>query len=178
MNLGFDFDKIFIDYPPLIPAKLIDRLYKKTVGDKLWYRIPSKPEQMLRLFTHHPLFRPPIKDNFKFIRDLSKQKQHRHYLISSRFYFLKSVTEDLIEKYQLHRLFDDMQFNFENKQPHIFKEEIIKKLKIDRYVDDDLPLLNFLAPRNKKTKFFWLNKTMYKSIKNNLVAITHLKQML
>ncbi len=178
MNFGFDFDKIFIDYPPLIPTSLIDRLYKRTSNNQLSYRIPSKPEQLLRLFTHYPLFRPLIKDNLKFITDISKQKQHKYYLISSRFSFLKNATEALIEKYGLHKLFNDMQFNFENKQPHMFKDEIIKKLKIDRYVDDDLPLLNFIAPRNKKVKFFWFNKNIHKSIKSNLAAITHLKQML
>ncbi len=178
MNLGFDFDKIFIDYPPFIPSALIDRLYKKKANGTLLYRIPSGNEQVLRLLTHHPLLRPLIKDNIAFIQNLSKKKKHKHYLISSRFGFLKNTTEKLIKKHGFDKMFDEMFFNFENKQPHIFKNDVLKKLHIDRYVDDDLPLLEFLKKDHKKTKFFWLNKNNNKALGKNLFAITHLSQML
>ena len=70
-----------------------------------------------------------------------------------------------------------MYFNFEDKQPHIFKDAMVKKLNIHRYVDDDLPLLKYLVSKNKKTVFFWLNKLDNKKIDNNLFAITNLKEM-
>lgn len=67
-----------------------------------------------------------------------------------------------------------MFFNFENKQPHVFKNEIIKKMLIHKYVDDDLPLLEFLRKSNPQTIFFWLNKKHEKKLEKNLFAITNI----
>lgn len=178
MNLGFDFDKIFIDYPPFIPSVLIDKLYKKKNSNKVTYRIPSKPEQLFRIATHHPYLRPIITENITFIKALRKKNHHKHYLISSRFGFLKNRTENLIKNHQLNLLFDELFFNFENKQPHIFKDKIIKKIRINRYVDDDLDLLEYLLEKNKQTLFFWLNKKHNGYLKKNLFAITKLSDML
>lgn len=178
MNLGFDFDKIFIDYPPFVPHTLIDRLYKKRADGVLSYRIPSRPEQLIRLLTHHPRFRPPIVENIAFIKNLSKQKEHKYYLISSRFGFLKNITRKLISLHGLDTAFDAMHFNFENNQPHIFKNKVLQKFKIDRYVDDDLPLLKFLASENPKTTLFWLNNKVQSRLENTIFAITRLSEML
>lgn len=179
MNIGFDLDKIFIDYPPFVPDKLINRLYKHKSDSVLSYRIPSKPEQILRIISHYPIFRPPLTENIKFVKELTnKQKNNnKYYLISSRFGFLKNATKALIKRHGFNEIFDAMFFNFENKQPHIFKHGVITKLKIDRYVDDDLPLLEFLNKINKKTKFFWLNKKIKRTLEKNIIAITHLREM-
>src|SRR3989344_4612115 len=118
MNVGFDLDRIFISNPPYVPEKIIRWLHKGNSNGSLKYRIPGRLEQIVRIFSHYPLFRQPIKD------------------------------------------------------------KIIKKLKIDRYVDDDLFLLNFLADKNYKTKFFWLNKKISKTLGKNLFAIKHISKIL
>lgn len=177
MNIGFDFDKIFIDYPPFIPSDIIDRLYKQKSDGVLLYRIPSKAEQLFRLLTHFSVFRPPILKNINFIKTLSKKNTNQHYLISSRFSFLENKTKVLIKKYGLDKCFHGMYFNFKNKQPHFFKNAVIKKLKIDLYVDDDLPLLIFLSKGNPKTIFFWLNNKRVGQLNKNLFAINHLSQI-
>lgn len=176
MNIGFDLDGVFIDKPPFIPKHFIEWLYVK---DKLHlsYHMPSFPEQFIRKATHIPPLRPPIIENIKFILKASKKNTHRHYLISGRFGFLKNATKALIKKHGFKEIFDAMFFNFENQQPHIFKNEVIRKLKIHRYVDDDLPLLKFLAKENPKTKFFWLNEKIKGALEKNIIAITHLRKM-
>lgn len=178
MNFGFDFDKIFIEYPPFVPDKLIDFLYKKKSNGVLKYRIPSRPEQLLRLLTHYPIFRKPIRENLVFVKNLKEQNNAKYYLISSRFRFLKKMTEQTIRKNNLNLIFDDMFFNFQNQQPHIFKSEIIKKLKLDRYIDDDLALLKFLSQKNKGILFYWLNKKGIGQLSENLFAITKLADFL
>jgi len=177
MNIGFDLDKIFINYPPFVPDELINRLYKQKSNGILLYRFPSKPEQLIRVISHHDLLRPPIIENIQFVKSLAKNKKHNYYLISSRFSFLKERTELIVKKYSLDKIFDTMIFNFKDKQPHLFKNQAIKELKIDRYVDDDLPLLEFTAKDNKSTKFFWLNKRQTKPLRKNLFAIRHLSEM-
>lgn len=177
MNIGFDLDKIFIDYPFFIPDFIIDKLYKKKSNGTLSYRIPKRPEQLLRHLIHQPIFRQPIKENLEFMRNLASKNTHNYYLISGRFGFLKKKTNELVKKHGFNNIFKDLYFNFENNQTHLFKNQLIQKLKIDCYVDDDLALLNFLTKNNPKTKFFWLNKQASKKLSDNLFAIKRLSEM-
>ena len=72
-----------------------------------------------------------------------------------------------------------MYFNYENKQPHEFKQEIIKNLHLDAYIDDDLSLLRHVASKNPKVKFYWLNQEIAgKKITKNIFAINHISDFL
>lgn len=177
MNIGFDLDKVFIDYPPLIPAALIDKLYKKRDNGVLLYRFPSYPEQLFRRFTHLPIFRGPIKKNLVFLKKISK-KENKLYLISSRYKFLEGRTNQVVKTYGLDKVFDNLFFNYENKQPHIFKNDVIKKLHLDIYIDDDLSLIKYVAAQNPKTKFFWLtNHKKGASLGKNIYAISQISEI-
>lgn len=178
MNIGFDLDKIFIDYPPFVTSAFIDKLYKKKDNGVLLYRIPKYPEQVFRNATHMSFLRPPIKNNLEFLRRISKQN-NKLYLISGRFKFQESQTKNLIRKYQLDKIFNTMYFNFENKQPHLFKNEIIKNLHLDLYIDDDLSLITHVAKQNKKTKFFWVTSRKVKdNLPENIFAISQLPEIM
>lgn len=177
MNIGFDLDKVFINNPPFIPSTIIEKLYRKKANGVLLYRIPSRPEQVIRILSHYHFFRPPISHNIAFLNTLN-DKNHKYFIISSRFGFLKKRTHSVIKRYGLEKYFDHMLFNFENQQPHLFKNEVIKNHAINRYVDDDLHLLKFLAKENPKTKFFWLNDKEKGKMSNNLYAITTLGDIL
>lgn len=177
MNIGFDLDKIFINFPPLIPEKIIDYLYKEGGNRVLKYRMPSKLEQVIRILSHHPIFRQPIKENLNYVRNLATAKKDKYYLVSSRFGFLKKRTSDLIKRFKFDKIFDAMYFNYDNKQPHLFKNEIINKLRLDMFIDDDFQLLNYLVEKNPKTKFFWLNNKISKPLKKNLIAIKHIEEI-
>lgn len=177
MNIGFDLDNIFISTPPLVPKKLIDKLYKKRDNGVLLYRIPTLAEQLLRRASHTPMFRPAIKENLEFLKQISKE-DNKLYLISSRFKFLEKRTAKLIKRYGFDKIFDEMYFNFENVQPHIFKNDVLKKLNLDIYVDDDLSLLKHVEKANNKTKFFWI-KTFDKKgdLPKNISAISKLSEI-
>lgn len=175
MNIGFDLDKVFINTPPFIPKSFIDKLYKKRDNGILLYRIPGSAEQIVRSISHLPIFRPPMKENLDFLRFYPKDK-NKLYLISSRYKFLENKTKRIIKKYHFDKIFNEMYFNFANEQPHIFKKRIIKNLKLDYYIDDDLSLLNYVAQDNPKTKFFWLtNQSQKTPLPNNIQAISKLQ---
>ena len=177
MKIGFDLDKVFIDFPPFIPAKVIDKLYKKKANGTLLYRIPSAPEQYFRHLTHHPLLRSPIKENIRYLQKLS-QKNHKLYLISSRFGFLKDRTQAIVKQHNFDKLFHGLHFNYENKQPHLFKTAIIKEKGLDMYIDDDLHLIKYVAKHMPQTKFYWLNpKISNQALGKNIFAITHLSDI-
>ena len=177
MNIGFDLDKIFINFPPLVPTKIIDWLYKGKPNGTLKYRMPSRAEQIIRIFSHYSLFRPPITKNMNYVKNLALANTNKFYLISSRFSFLEKRTSSLIKRYRLDKIFNAMYFNYQNRQPHEFKNEVIQNLKLDMYVDDDLQLLEYLVDKNPKTKFFWLNKKISKPLGKNLSAIKNISEM-
>lgn len=178
MRIGFDLDKVFIDSPPFIPSRWIEKAYKKRDNGILLYRIPSYPEQLFRKSLHHPAFRQPIKKNLEILKTLSKE-HNQLYLISSRYKFLEEITNQLIKKHGLDTLFDGLYFNYGNEQPHHFKNDVLKNLKLDVYVDDDLSLLKHIAKDNKKTKFYWLNRGRENQhIPQNIIGINTLGEIL
>lgn len=177
MNIGFDLDKVFIDYPPFVSPRIIDKLYKKKDNGVLLYRIPAYPEQIFRRISHAPFLRPAIKENLQFLKNISKT-DNKLYLISSRFKFLEKRTLKLIKRYKLNKIFDEMYFNFDNMQPHVFKNDVIKKLDLDVYIDDDLSLIRHAAKDNLKTSFFWLNPDGEKQVlADNIFSISKLDKM-
>ncbi len=187
MIIGFDFDKVFIDYPPLIPYALVDFLYKgavvfkknKSKSQKIHYRYPGKIEQMIRIVSHYYIFRRPITENIKYLKKISEKKNNKTYLVSSRFSFLKKRTEAILKKYDLDKYFDGIYFNFEDKQPHLFKEQTIKNLKIDTYIDDDLDLSLYLAQKMPTLTIYWVRDGRKKegNLPKNVIAIKDLKEL-
>ncbi len=178
MNIGFDLDKVLVDYPPFIPSWIIDKLYKKKDNGILLYRIPGKFEQFVRIFSHHPFFRPIIKHNLSFVQSLSEKDSNQLFLISSRFGFLKKRTDAIVKREHLNTIFQKLYFNYKNQQPHLFKDKIIKTEEIKKYVDDDLSLLKYLSQHNPQTTFYWLNPFMKVKLYKNLFGITKISQML
>lgn len=183
MLIGFDLDKVFIDTPPLVPTSIIQKLYKKKTNGTLLYRIPSKPEQVFRRITHIGPLRPPIHKHLAILKNIPKEN-NKLYLISSRYSFLKGPTNKLIKKHKLDTLFDTLYFNYTNDQPHVFKNAILKKLRLDMYVDDDLSLLQYVAKDNPNTTFYWLKTDAQKDylklhpvLRTNVIPINDLKEL-
>lgn len=177
MNIGFDLDKIFINTPAFIPDKVIDTFYKKTGAKKLTYRIPNYPEQLLRKATHLPFMRPPITKNLEFLRSIAKEN-HKLFLISSRYRFLEKETNRLIKKYNLNNIFESMYFNYNNIQPHHFKDEVLKTLNLDKYIDDDLSLLEHVSKNNSKTKLYWFSQNKaHEILSKNIKQISKLEEI-
>ncbi len=174
MNIGFDLDGIFVDKPPFMPKWLIEKLYKGGNRATLHYRIPGTFEQYIRKISHLSFLRPAIQSNIALLSQIAENNRNKLYLISSRFNFLKDATVHIEKKYNFSLIFKEMFFNKDNEQPHLFKNRLIKELKIDRFVDDDFSLLIYLAEENPQTIFYWLNNKEQKPIAKNLFAITNL----
>ncbi len=186
MNIGFDLDKVFIDYPPLIPQTTIDWLYKHSIkelihpGDShLHYNIPkNRYAIMIRKLSHHRLLRPKISRNIAFLEYLkSNYPQINLYLISSRYSFLENTTIEILRKYEILPYFQKIFLNSKDEQPHIFKQKIINRVKIDLYIDDDLNLLEHLRKNCVKTGLLWYHPDANKSHIDHIKQISSLTQV-
>lgn len=149
IRIAFDLDGVIIDKPPLISKKLLEWLFRGGKRDGLHYRFPhSKLEQRIRKISHFYLFRPPIKKNIEFIRQLAKDKKYELYIISGRYSFLKKETKIWLEKRKIKDLFEGIFLNLKDEQPHLFKEKILKQIKPEVFVDDDSLLADYLVEKN------------------------------
>lgn len=171
LKIAFDLDGIFIGSPIFIPKSIIERLYKKS-DRRLSYRIPGAVEKYIRIASHQRYLRPPIVKNINALNSFNKENGIDVYLISSRFSFLKDKTEDWIRLHRLKVHFRKMFFNYDDEQPHIFKERILRETDIDKFVDDDFDLLFYLSRRNPNISFYWVSpRGFQKKLPENLVRV-------
>lgn len=175
--MGFDLDRIFINYPPFVPAKLIDWFYKDHTQKELSYSIPrSTFSKSARRLTHFSPLRPLIKQNIDFIKAFNSPS-HQLYLISSRYKFLEKVTHKLLKTSGLDKVFNSIYLNTQDEQPHLFKENIIKQNKIELYIDDDLALLQRLHKECPNTTLLWYNPFNKNRYHNGIFMITDLSEI-
>ncbi len=145
IKIGFDLDGVIIGKPFFVPQKLMEKLVREKMDHKLAYRFPdTKAERIIRYISHHPLIRPPIRENIKLIRELSRSDKYELYVVSSRYSFLETRTKEWFRFYKLRKFFKEIYINSDDEQPHIYKEKMIKKLKLNAFIDDDKPLLEYL----------------------------------
>lgn len=155
-KIAFDLDGIIIDKPPLVPKKFIEWLFRGGKPNSLHYRIPtSKLEILIRKISHFYLFRPPIRKNIAFIKNLYQSGKYEIYIISGRYSFLEKETKKWLVKRRLTNTFKKIFLNIQNEQPHLFKEKILRKLKPEFFVDDDMLLSDYLFQKNICQIFFY-----------------------
>jgi len=160
LRVGFDLDGVLLYNPARIVRPIVAAVknifFKK---NKVSFYFPkSKLEKFIWLMFHKSsLF---IAPGFKEILKLVKEKKIKAYIVSSRYSFLKEDFEKWLKKLNVHHLFSGIYFNQKDKQPHIFKEELIKKLKLDIFVEDNWDVANYLNVKcqmsNLKTKILWI----------------------
>lgn len=172
VRIGFDLDGVFINKPPFIPKFIIEKLYKRR-GNGIRYRYPGRFEQKIRILSHLPIFRPPMKKNLISVKNAHLDNS---YLISSRFSFLSERTKAWDRVNDLFRYFVKTYFNKDDEQPHKFKDRIIKKEKIKKYIDDDLDLLLFLSHGNPDVELYWLNDSSHDNLPYNIKQIKSLAE--
>lgn len=182
IKIAFDLDGIIIDKPPLIPRSVIERLFKGfSKSKRLHYRFPkSKIEQVIRKISHFYLLRPPIRENIDLIKNLAKENKYDLYIISARYSFLENETKNWLIKRGLDNVFKNVYLNLNNRQPHLFKEEILKKLKPEIFIDDDYLLVDYLVEKrvSKNIYCFSLNNTNDKCKKTKTLSFEELKKLL
>jgi hypothetical protein len=158
VKIGFDLDGVVIGKPFFVPQLLMEKLVREKVDHQLSYRYPkSVIEKKIRIFSHHPILRPPIKDNIVLIKELYKSNMYEIYVVSSRYSFLERRTNEWFKFYNLRKFFKEIFINLEDEQPHIFKEKMIKKLKLNVFIDDDKPLLKFLKSKTDGVELIYVS---------------------
>ena len=78
--------------------------------------------------------------------------ERRVVLFHSRYSFLVSATQRLLQARGLDKLFAKVVLNKKDESPHLFKLKTLKDLKIDCYFEDDLEIVNYLRQKLPKVR--------------------------
>ncbi|MGB9883273.1 MAG: hypothetical protein ACPLRN_02030 [Microgenomates group bacterium] len=165
LKIGFDLDGVLLYNPSRIVRPIIYFIKKyilKRNVNKFYYP-KNKIEQFIWLFLHKTsLFPQPGIDE---IKELIKNKKIKAYVISARYEFLKNDFYYWQKKIDPDNLFSGWFFNEKNQQPYEFKAEMIKKLDLDIFVEDNWDVVRKLKVKSQKLKIFWIYNLLDKNIK-------------
>lgn len=153
IRIGFDLDGVLIGNPPFIPKKLLEYLYRGRINHKIAYRYPhSSWEILLRRLSHLPFLRPPIIKNLKTIYELSLNPAVELFAVSGRYSFLKDRTDKWLEFYKFSGVFKEVFINEKDEKPNLFKKNMLKRLKLNYFIDDDDLLIRYLKVTAPETE--------------------------
>lgn len=168
MKIAFDLDGVIIGKPPLIPKKILERLYAGG-QDSLHCRFPSSQlSQKIRQLSHFYLLRPPIGENIEFLKKAAKRPGVVLYVISSRYSFLADQTQTWLEKRKINHLFREVHLNLNNEPPHLFKARMLREIKPAIYIDDDKNILGFLKAKFPEIVFYCPENNRYRYLEELL----------
>lgn len=144
LRVGFDLDGVILYNPARTirrPVSIVKRMFMpKELGH--FYYPKSKHLQTLNRLLHKSSFM--VAPGFQDIIDLAKKGHIEPYIITARWSFLKDDFEAWMKKLHVPVHFKSYHLNEKNEQPHKFKERMIKELKLDVFVEDNLDIVQHL----------------------------------
>lgn len=148
LKVGFDLDGVIL-YNPIRTLRPFAKKILKPVKTALFhqkreafYQPKSSFEKFLWRIIHLTSFK--INKGYGDLINLAKDKNIKFYLITGRYGFLKSDYEAWLKKIRATEVFEECYINNQSVQPNIFKEKMIKKLKLDVYVEDNWDIIEKL----------------------------------
>lgn len=170
LKVGFDLDGVILYNPARIIRPLVSLLKKKKLVKRkqLQFFVPQTQWQQLMWCWFHKssIFLAPGLDD---IRQLVEQNKIEAFIITARFAHLKNDFLKWQEKMKASEIFTACYLNEKDEQPHLFKERMIKQLKLDYFVEDNADIVDYLAGKmardNLSTKIFWVYNLLDKRLK-------------
>jgi len=161
LKIGFDLDGVVL-YNPARMARPFISAYKQRFAKKTlnhFYYPKSKWEQWLWYLFHKTSLwpAPGVED----IRSLVTQGKVEAYLITGRYDHLKDDLEGWLKKISPTPFFKAIYHNQSNEQPQLYKQQKIKELDLDIFIEDNWDIVSHLLhAKNKgliKTDVYWIS---------------------
>jgi uncharacterized HAD superfamily protein len=157
IRIGFDLDGVIL-YNPIRIVRPIIYSFKKNVCQKRinkFYIPKTKIEKTFWRIFH--LSSISVADGFEELEKLVLSEKIEIYLITARYSFLKNDLKKWLKKINMHQIFTEVYYNKNDEQPHLYKEEKIKKLNLDIFVEDNYDIVKHLNKTVPKTKIWWIS---------------------
>ncbi len=162
LKVGFDLDGVLLYNPARIARPIIvflKKIFLKKEVNKFHYP-KTRIQKLIWLIFHKVVFGPAF--GYDELKKLITSKKIKAYIITGRNESLKNDFKEWLIKLEAGKFFSGSYFNDKNEQPFLFKERMIKKLKLDLYVEDNWDIVSYLnsiknkSERNSKIKIYWI----------------------
>jgi hypothetical protein len=162
LKVGFDLDGVLLYNPARIARPIIvfmKKIFLKKEADRFHYP-KTKIQKLIWLIFHKVVFGPAL--GYDELKKLIKSKKIKAYIITGRNESLKKDFEKWLVKLEANKYFSGSYFNDKNEQPFLFKERMIRKLKLDLYVEDNWDIVFYLnsilnkSEQNLRIKIYWI----------------------
>lgn len=165
LRVGFDLDGVILYNPirtlrPLASLLKFLKPYLFHEKSESFYFPNSPLEKFIWRQLHKTSF--CVADGYQDVKKLSKKVDT--YLITSRYDFLKKDFNYWVKKLKAQSIFKSCYYNSANMQPNVFKQQMIKKLNLDYFVEDNWGIIKKLNGSLKKTKILWLSNFLDRNI--------------
>lgn len=169
LKVGFDLDGVLLYNPARVfrPFTIgIKSLLPRKKSDIIHFYYPKSPYEKLiwRIVHWSSLF---VSKGLEDIEALAKEGKIEPYIITSRYDCLKDDFKRWLQKMNAHLIFVNAYHNEKDLQPHIFKEQKIKELGLDYFVEDNWDIVRHIN-QNTKTKSLWITNALDKHIPYDL----------
>jgi|SRR3990167_5737208 len=155
LKVGFDLDGVIL-YNPIRIARPIFSFFRHTILNKpkkKFYIPKNNLGKVIWFLIHKSSFMPA--NGYKRLKKLVKNKKIQAYLITGRYSALKSDFDAWKNKLNTKSIFKMTLYNKNNLQPHEFKNQMIKKYKLDYFIEDNFDIINLLS-KNDDLKILWI----------------------
>lgn len=160
LRVGFDLDGVLLYNPARIARPFIvfiKKIFLKKEVNKFHYP-ETKIQKLIWLMFHKVVFGPAL--GYEDLKQLLKTKKIKAYIITGRNESLKNDFNQWIKKLNAKKYFSGCYFNDKNEQPFLFKEKMIKKLKLNLYIEDNWDIVNYLNrqsfSKSQQLEIFWI----------------------
>lgn len=180
LKVGFDLDGVILYNPARIIRPLMAS-FKKLVlkKKKLRFYVPKTnwEKQLWHLFHKSSLFLAP---GFHRIEEMVKAKKIEAYIITARYNFLKDDFHTWVQKMGAHTYCVAYHHNESDNQPHLYKEEMVRRYDLDVFVEDNLDIVLHLKKTFPEKEIIWIYNMLDKKIQyepkypNLQLAIDHI----
>ncbi len=162
LKVGFDLDGVIL-YNPVRVLRPFSALASKLIFKKKGtsFFIPQSPFAKFAWYLLHKSSFIPAR-GLKDLKKLVEEGKIEAHLITGRYASLTDDFESWMKGIDADHIFASQRHNVKNEQPHIFKRNLIKKLGLDIFVEDNWDIVKELRPKvdrpmgEKVPKIFWI----------------------
>jgi hypothetical protein len=169
IKVAFDMDGVLLYNPSRIFRNLISRTKKAHLFPREeleFYHPQTQFEDWFWLLLHKSSFK--LATGFRELEKMLAAGDLEIYLVSGRFPCLQSDSAKWIKKLNRKNIFKGIYLNDKDEDPHLFKERMLKELKVDYFVEDNWDVVNYLSQTFKKSKLktevWWISNFLDQQI--------------
>lgn len=163
LRVGFDLDGVLLYNPARIARPIIVFLKKIFLPkEQNKFHLPkTKLQKFIWSLLHKTSF--TSAGGIEIIKKMIIDKKIKAFIISARYESLKSDFDAWINIIEAKKYFTGIYHNNNNEQPHLFKEQMIIKLNLDIFVEDNWDIVKHLSKKTN-TKIFWIYNLLDRNI--------------